>query len=51
MAVHGLLKRYERPFTPVAIGNPDGHEALGFDDLCLTGIDENGHLSPLPQLN
>lgn len=33
--VEGILGTYNRPFSAVFPGNPDGHEALGSDDLCL----------------
>lgn len=43
----GLLKTYRRPFTAVSEDNPDGHEALGATDLCLTRFDRNGRVRPL----
>lgn len=33
--VTGILKTYETPFSAVSPSNPDGHDALGAESLCL----------------
>lgn len=43
----GLLKVYALPFAPVSAGTFDGHEALGSDDLCMTKVDDLGHIASL----
>ena len=42
--VKGLLKVYDRPFYPTSEDDPDGHEALGADDLCMTTVNAAGNL-------
>lgn len=46
--VEGLLKRYVEPFDIVGPARPDGHDALGSQDLCLVNLGQNGQqtLSP-----
>lgn len=39
--VEGLMKTYQRPFTPQG---PDAHEALGAADLCLAQYDREGRV-------
>lgn len=45
--LEGFLKTYQRPFSPVSAANPDGHEALGAEDLCLSRFGADGHLLPI----
>lgn len=33
--VEGLVKTYQRPFSPFTPATPDAHEALGLEDLCM----------------
>lgn len=40
----GLLKVYERPFRRSSRRFPDGHEALGPEDLCMSRIGSDGVL-------
>ena len=42
--VDGILKTYNQPFTPVDGSNPDGHEALGSNDLCLARFGTDNQL-------
>lgn len=42
--VDGLLKTYGRPFIAVTDSSPDGHEALGQEDLCLVRMTRDGGL-------
>lgn len=42
--VRGILKTYRAPFSPYAEENPDGHEALGLDDMCMAEFAESGVL-------
>lgn len=42
--VEGLLKRYDRPFRPWHPMDPDAHEALGLDDLCMARFTLEGLL-------
>lgn len=44
--VEGLVARYDRPFSPASQANPDGHEALGADALCMQRLDGIGRLRP-----
>ncbi|NRB35313.1 MAG: ABC transporter substrate-binding protein [Rhodobacteraceae bacterium] len=46
LSVDGLMRHYERPFSPYSEANPDAHEALGASDLCVTRYDEAGQLIP-----
>lgn len=42
--VEGLIKTYQRPFQPYSDTNPDGHEALGAEELVLGRYDNNNHI-------
>ena len=42
--VDGIMKRYAPPFSAFSDDNPDGHEALGRDSLCLARFDRNNRL-------
>lgn len=33
--VQGLIKTYKTPFSKYSSDNPDAHEALGLDDICI----------------
>ena len=44
--VRGLVKTYDQPFSPFSPANPDGHEAIGREDLCLNRLDAMGRLRP-----
>lgn len=46
--VEGMLATYAPPFSPVGPETPDGHEALGLEQLCLARFDE-GRLVAAPQ--
>ncbi len=43
----GLITNYQQPFQPVTPQTPDGHEALGREDLCMTRVARNGNLKPV----
>lgn len=40
--VEGLIKTYQQPFSTWSKDNPDAHEALGLDDLCMAKYMPNG---------
>ena len=42
--VEGILKRYDRPFRPWEESDPDAHEALGLNDLCMARFTPEGLL-------
>ena len=42
--VPGILRVYERPFGPYSADQPNAHEALSGDDLCLAGFAADGTL-------
>ena len=44
--VRGILLTYDRPFSPTSDANPNGHDALSGDHLCMAAMDENGRLVP-----
>lgn len=44
--LQGLIKTYKAPFSPFHPHNPDGHEALTGDDLCMSRFDALGRLRP-----
>jgi branched-chain amino acid transport system substrate-binding protein len=39
--VQGLLKKYQRPFSPYSITQPNGHEALALDDYAMGQYNDN----------
>lgn len=43
--VEGILNLYDPPFEPYSETAPDGHEALGLNDLCLAQFREDGLLA------
>lgn len=45
--IEGLLRVYVSPFEPVGRDSFDGHEALGRADLCMTTVDDLGHITNL----
>ncbi|SDY59115.1 ABC transporter substrate-binding protein [Citreimonas salinaria] len=45
--VRGFVKTYRAPFSPFHPHNPDGHEALTADDLCMSRFDALGRLRPI----
>lgn len=40
--VKGLIKTYQNPYSKWSAQNPDAHEALGIDDLCMAYFQSNG---------
>ena len=42
--VNGILAKYDTPFRPYSVEDPDAHEALGVDDLCMARFREDGLL-------
>lgn len=40
--LEGLVKTYQQPFTEFAVQNPDAHEALGLQDLCMAEFTPQG---------
>ena len=42
--VQGILMEYDRPFSKVTEANPDGHEALGLEGLCLAKYGDDNRL-------
>jgi len=46
--VTGLIKTYERPFSPISPQNLDAHEALGLDDLCMAHYTPDGVIQVIP---
>ncbi|MBQ4850401.1 ABC transporter substrate-binding protein [Pseudoalteromonas sp. MMG012] len=46
--VVGLLKTYTKPFSEWSEENPDAHEALGLEDICMASFDEFGGINVLP---
>lgn len=44
--IDGIMTRYAPPFSDLTESNPDGHEALGQESLCLAVFDEENHLVP-----
>ena len=47
--VPGILGPYHRPFAPYSMADPDAHEALGRDDLCMTSFRQDGRLQHVSQ--
>ncbi|MEM7469948.1 MAG: ABC transporter substrate-binding protein [Pseudomonadota bacterium] len=45
--IEGVLKTYVAPFDQVSQSNLDGHEALSRSDLCMTSVDDLGHVVSL----
>lgn len=43
--VHGLLKKYQAPFSPYTINTPFSHEALGISDYRLAFYNEKGQIN------
>ncbi len=42
--VHGLIKTYDKPFSPYDKNTPDAHEALDSGDYALGQYDSNGEI-------
>nr|WP_087024913.1 ABC transporter substrate-binding protein [Thaumasiovibrio subtropicus] len=42
--IDGLIKTYRTPFTAYSEQNPDAHEALGVDDLCMASLGPKGEI-------
>ncbi|WP_247687360.1 ABC transporter substrate-binding protein [Pseudoalteromonas luteoviolacea] len=40
--VAGLIKTYQKPYSKWSAQNPDAHEALGIEDLCMAYFESNG---------
>ncbi|TQF71159.1 ABC transporter substrate-binding protein [Pseudoalteromonas luteoviolacea] len=40
--ISGLIKTYQQPFSKWSSSNPDAHEALGLNDLCMAYFQSNG---------
>lgn len=49
--VEGILKRYINPFTPYSTANPDAHEALGREDLCMARFTDDGRVTMTQSVN
>jgi branched-chain amino acid transport system substrate-binding protein len=39
--IPGLIKEYNQPFSEFSTNNPDAHEALGANDLCMAIYDQD----------
>ncbi|KAF7764348.1 branched-chain amino acid transport system substrate-binding protein [Pseudoalteromonas citrea] len=48
--VNGLIKTYKTPFSQWEKTNPDAHEALGLDDICMASFDKWGGIDVLPNV-
>ncbi|ALU45348.1 ABC transporter substrate-binding protein [Pseudoalteromonas rubra] len=42
--VQGLIKVYKQPFSPWTKSQPDAHEALGLDDICMASYNADGSI-------
>lgn len=42
--IRGLIKTYIKPFQPFGSNAPDGHEALGIEDLVMARYNKNNHI-------
>ena len=47
--VPAILRTYERPFSRSSSSEPDAHEALGEEDLCMNTFEADGRLKASPQ--
>lgn len=45
--LRGLIKTYQQPFSRYSADNPDAHEALGLDDLCMAKFTPKGVIEVL----
>ena len=45
----GLVKKYQKPFSPFSEDNFDAHEALGSDDYCMAMYDDKDAVKLLPK--
>ncbi|MDP2572187.1 ABC transporter substrate-binding protein [Vibrio penaeicida] len=43
--VKGLVKTYHKPFHVFSTDNPDAHEALGLEDLCMAKFNQTNNIS------
>ncbi|MEM5545077.1 ABC transporter substrate-binding protein [Pseudoalteromonas fuliginea] len=48
--IDGLIKQYKQPFTLWSSDDPDAHEALGLDDLCMANYKPDGSIHILNNL-
>jgi branched-chain amino acid transport system substrate-binding protein len=46
--VEGLVKTYVQPFRPWTKDDPDAHETLGLDDLCMAEFGANNEIIVFP---
>lgn len=46
--VQGLMRVYDQPFRPYDLVDPDAHEALDFDDLCMARYGTDGTIEIIP---
>ena len=42
--ITGLMKVYDRPYSVWAENNPDAHEALGVEDICMAQFNNTGQI-------
>lgn len=47
--VLGLIKTYQRPFRPFSTQDPDAHEALGLNDLCMAHYTRTNTIELMPE--
>ncbi|WP_249331898.1 ABC transporter substrate-binding protein [Pseudoalteromonas rubra] len=45
--VQGLIKVYKQPFSPWSESQPDAHEALGLEDICMASYNTDGSIKVL----
>ena len=43
--VKGLVKTYQKPFSPWQPSSPDAHEALSLEDLCMAKYENDGGIN------
>ncbi|WP_104402739.1 ABC transporter substrate-binding protein [Vibrio penaeicida] len=43
--IKGLVKTYHKPFSMFSTDNPDAHEALGLEDLCMAKFNQTNNIS------
>jgi branched-chain amino acid transport system substrate-binding protein len=46
--VDGLIKTYIKPFSQWSDTDPDAHEALGLENICMASFDKSGGIDVLP---
>ena len=49
--IAGLVKTYDEPFTQFDESNPDAHEALNSNDICMARYGQNDEIIVNPRSN